>query len=520
QIRALGLEKSWRLFYGILRNNRLNANSGFLAMRNAAVAEALSLAQQGIFTDKGKDNDLCQVRNAYAAVEIGQGDANCDGIEDEVANGADDDHDGIFNQFDNCPAVWNPGQSYQPWTDQDNDKIGDACDQDRDGDTICDEGGPFSNVNRPPGSNCVPGQGTKNQLPADNCLSVPNADQADFNNNGIGDRCDDSDGDGRVDADDNCPSIRQVTATDWRDTDGDHKGDLCDDDDDNDGQADALDNCPLIRNYGDFGNGEDTTETDRGLPADNVGDACDLCPFVSSPDNTESDYPPDGFANPCDQDDDNDAICDQGGPLAGGVDGIPAEGCKPGRGTVGPLNPQPADNCPHTYNPDQLDSDHNGLGYACDALEQIRLTHELNQFIKEFVLVADDVTRLPLPICPDCVAQALPQRFESVVKLQIPDGFTAQVSDDRGNVVARSIPTASGQTIRFQPAPYAITKIGAPQAASIVGSAGESLAADSMAYYLEFIPLSPHPAGDTVTVTVALEEKAAATTIYLPFVSR
>ena len=134
QIRALGLEKSWRLFYGILRNNRLNANSGFLAMRNAAVAEALSLAQQGIFTDKGKDNDLCQVRNAYAAVEIGQGDANCDGIEDEVVNGADDDHDGIFNQFDNCPAVWNPGQSYQPWTDQDNDKIGDACDQDRDGD--------------------------------------------------------------------------------------------------------------------------------------------------------------------------------------------------------------------------------------------------------------------------------------------------------------------------------------------------------------------------------------------------
>ncbi|HRW04996.1 MAG TPA: hypothetical protein P5121_07885, partial [Caldilineaceae bacterium] len=247
---------------------------------------------------------------------------------------------------------------------------------------------------------------------------------------------------------------------------------------------------------------------------------CDLCPFVSSPDNTESDYPPDGFANPCDQDDDNDAICDQGGPLAGGVDGIPAEGCKPGRSTVGPLNPQPADNCPHTYNPDQLDSDHNGLGYACDALEQIRLTHELNQFIKEFVLVADDVTRLPLPICPDCVAQALPQRFESVVKLQIPDGFTAQVSDDRGNVVARSIPTASGQTIRFQPAPYAITKIGAPQAASIVGSAGESLAADGMTYYLEFIPLSPHPAGDTVTVTVALEEELSAATIYLPFVSR
>ncbi|MCB0473369.1 MAG: thrombospondin type 3 repeat-containing protein [Flavobacteriaceae bacterium] len=40
----------------------------------------------------------------------------------------------------------------------------------------------------------------------DNCIYTPNPDQADMDNDGIGDVCDDSDGDGLVDSEDKCPN--------------------------------------------------------------------------------------------------------------------------------------------------------------------------------------------------------------------------------------------------------------------------------------------------------------------------
>jgi hypothetical protein len=71
----------------------------------------------------------------------------------------------------------------------------------------------------------------------------------------------DTDLDGVIDTEDNCPLISNP---DQSDTDGDGQGDACDTDDDNDDVTDVTDNCPLISN-------PDQTDIDQ----DGIGDACD-----------------------------------------------------------------------------------------------------------------------------------------------------------------------------------------------------------------------------------------------------
>ena len=95
----------------------------------------------------------------------------------------------------------------------------------------------------------------------DTCPLVPNTDQIDTDEDGLGNACDlDDDGDGVLDTLDICPLIPN---TDQIDTDEDGLGNACDLDDDGDGVLDTLDVCPLIANP----NQEDWND-------DGVGDIC------------------------------------------------------------------------------------------------------------------------------------------------------------------------------------------------------------------------------------------------------
>lgn len=155
----------------------------------------------------------------------------------------DTDVDGASDRVDNCPLIANPDQSnpdFDPFGDRcDNcplvsnfdqldtihagNGVGDACD-DPDGDAVADLLDNCADV-----ANVDQANGDADPLgdACDNCPTITNQNQSDrvHPGNGIGDACDDPDGDGVPDLEDNCADL---ASDDRSNRDGDALGDPCD----------------------------------------------------------------------------------------------------------------------------------------------------------------------------------------------------------------------------------------------------------------------------------------------------
>jgi N-acetylneuraminic acid mutarotase len=160
----------------------------------------------------------------------------------------------------------------------------------------------------------------------------------------------DSDGDGIPNCTDNCPNNFNPDQTD---SDGDGVGDICD--------SCATD--PNKVSPGECGCRVADTDTDH----DGTPDCFDPCP--TDPNKVSPGLCGCGHVD-TDTDDDGTADCSDACPNDRNKIAPGACGCGiPDTDADGDGIPNCHDNCPATFNPDQLDSNHDGIGDACTLLQ-------------------------------------------------------------------------------------------------------------------------------------------------------
>ena len=431
----------------------------------------LNAVRQASGSQAAKDRVSCAIRNAWAAVEIGVADQDCDGVLDPDDD--DSDNDGVRDGLDNCPKTTNAGQG-----DLDADGTGDACDEDLDGDGV--------------------GNGD------DTCPATADPKQDDGDNDGVGDACDDRDRDGLLDIDDNCPDDDNP---DQADMDRDRTGDACDDDIDNDGVKNGSDNCPTVSN-------RTQTDSDR----DGVGDTCqdddgdgyynhrDNCPQTNNP--GQGDFDRDSLGDACDDDRDGDGLDNEEDlcPYDPSADGEQhSDEDEDGYGDI-------CDPCPEEPNPAgffscKADRDGDGIpDYAEYDWRDLEAA-----VLSELIIHIQDYERIfhpfeakgvaPLPICtedcPDWLSDADQMAIET--SMEIPHSLL--VLDERGHVVARSAPSALNEeegyrnTVAFTPAADATAWTWGDQESPITTSR----------YFLSVVATDPKNLGREALAEISVE---------------